>query len=437
MSQPQPKQTLPPIAFIDLQAQRRRIAGKIDAAIARVLDHGQFIMGPEIARLEQLLAEFTGAAHAVTCASGTDALLLPMMARGVGPGDAVFVPAFTFVAAAEVSAVLGATPVFVDITAGDYCLCPESLRCAIDDASKLGLRPAAVVAVDLYGQIADYPAIAGIAEEAGLFVIEDAAQSFGAKLNGKRAGSFGHAAGTSFFPAKPLGCYGDGGAIFTGDAELAERLRLIRIHGQGGRKYQYSELGLNGRLDTLQAAILIEKLGIFEDEIAARERVAARYTQALADVVAAPKLRPGAASVWAQYTVRVKDRENMAKRMGAEGVPTAVHYPMPLTEQAAYRKFPVVSTGIPESARAAAEVLCLPMHPYLSESDQDRVIESLRRAAGGQRHEGSRAGEGRHDARPRILQGQADSRHRRRGHGGHGAHCRADARPHRQALRPR
>lgn len=382
MSQPQPKHTPSSIAFIDLQAQRRRIAGAIDAAIARVLDHGQFIMGPEIARLEKLLAEFTGAAHVVTCASGTDALLLPLMARGLGPGDAVFVPAFTFVAAAEVSAVLGATPVFVDIGADDYCLSPDSLRTAIADARQSGLRPAAVVAVDLYGQIADYPAIAEIAGEAGLFVIEDAAQSFGAELDGKRAGSFGHVAATSFFPAKPLGCYGDGGAIFTYDAELAERLRRIRVHGQGGGKYRHAEVGLNGRLDTLQAAILIEKLAIFEDEIIARNRIAARYTESLADVVMVPGLRPGATSVWAQYAVRVKDRDAVAARMGEDGVPTAVHYPKPLSEQAAYRQFPVVSTGIPESVRAAAEVLCLPMHPYLSETDQDRVIESLRRAAG-------------------------------------------------------
>lgn len=387
MSQAQPKPAPPPIPFIDLQAQRLRIGSKIDAAIARVLDHGQFIMGPEIARLESLLAEFTGVPHAITCASGTHALLLPLMARGIGKGDAVFVPAFTFVAAAEVSAVLGATPVFVDICAEDYGMSPESLRTAIADAKEQDLRPAAVIGVDLYGQIADYPAIAEIAREHGLFVVEDAAQSFGATLGGKRAGNFGDAAGTSFFPAKPLGCYGDGGAVFTHDAELAERMRLMRIHGQGGRKYQYAEIGLNGRLDTLQAAILIEKLAIFEDEIHARERIAARYTEALRDVVTAPRLRPGATSVWAQYTVRVRNREDIAKAMAADGIPTAVHYPKPLTEQPAYEGFPVVSAGIPQSIKAAADVLCLPMHPYLSESDQDRVIESLKHAVETLRHE--------------------------------------------------
>jgi dTDP-4-amino-4,6-dideoxygalactose transaminase len=380
MSQVKPHQAASQIPFIDLQAQRRRIGSQIETAIARVLDHGQFIMGPEIARLEAMLAEFAGTAHAVTCASGTDALLLPMMARGIGKGDAVFVPAFNFVAAAEVSAVLGATPVFVDVCEDDYCLSPESLRTAIADARALGLRPAAVVAVDLYGQIADYPAISTVAEEAGLFVIEDAAQSFGAWLGGIRAGSFGNVAGTSFFPAKPLGCYGDGGAIFTSDEELAGRLRLLRVHGQGARKYQYEDIGLNARFDTLQAAILIEKLAIFEDEIVARDRIAARYTAALSGIATTPRPRAGATSVWAQYTLRVKNRDEVAKCMGEDGIPTAVHYPVPLTEQPPYRRFPVVSSGVPVSARVAAEVLCLPMHPYLSETDQDRVVESLRRA---------------------------------------------------------
>jgi dTDP-4-amino-4,6-dideoxygalactose transaminase len=382
MSQVKPHQAASQIPFIDLQAQRRRIESQIDATIARVLDHGQFIMGPEIARLEAMLAEFVGLPHAITCASGTDALLLPMMARNIGKGDAVFVPAFTFVAAAEVSAVLGATPVFVDICEDDFCLSPESLRTAIADAKDLGLRPAAVVAVDLYGQMADYPAISAISDEAGLFLIEDAAQSFGARLGGTRAGACGHVAGTSFFPAKPLGCYGDGGAIFTGDADLAGRLRLLRVHGQGARKYQYAEIGLNARFDTLQAAILIEKLAIFEDEIAARDRIAARYTAALSGIAKTPRPRAGATSVWAQYTLRVNNRDLVAKRMAEDGIPTAVHYPVPLTEQPPYRRFPVVSSGVPVSIRAAAQVLCLPMHPYLSESDQDRVIESLRRAVG-------------------------------------------------------
>jgi dTDP-4-amino-4,6-dideoxygalactose transaminase len=367
------------IAFIDLKAQRDRIRDRLDVAIGRVLDHGSFIMGPEIAELERRLAEFCGVRHAITCSSGTDALLLPLMAKGIGRGSAVFVPAFTFVAAAEVSAVLGATPFFVDVLPDTFNMDPESLAGSISAAREMGLDPAAVVPVDLYGQTADYRALAPVAEEHGLFVIEDAAQSFGATLDGARAGSFGNVAGTSFFPAKPLGCYGDGGAIFTNDGALADAIRQVRVHGQGDAKYQYRSIGVNGRLDTVQAAVLIEKLAIFPDEIEARQRVAERYDRGLGDIATVPMVAEGMRSVWAQYTLKVDDRDGLVERLRAEGVPTAIHYPLPLTEQPAYGDFPVAPSGVPVSEALSRQVLSLPMHPYLDEPTQDRIIDAVRR----------------------------------------------------------
>ena len=367
------------IAFIDLKAQRDRIRDRLDAAIGRVLDHGSFIMGPEIAELERRLAEFCGVRHAITCSSGTDALLLPLMAKGIGRGSAVFVPAFTFVAAAEVSAVLGATPFFVDVLPDTFNMDPESLVASISAARDQGLEPAAVVPVDLYGQMADYRALGPIAEERGLFVIEDAAQSFGATLDGVRAGTFGDVAGTSFFPAKPLGCYGDGGAIFTNDDALADAIRQIRVHGQGDAKYQYRLIGVNGRLDTVQAAVLIEKLAIFQDEIEARQRVAERYNEGLGDVAAVPRLADGMRSVWAQYTLKVEGRDGVVERLRGEGVPTAIHYPLALTDQPAYRDFPIAPGGVPVSETLTRQVFSLPMHPYLDEPTQDRIIDAVRR----------------------------------------------------------
>lgn len=368
------------IPFIDLAAQQERIRPQIDAAIAKVLAHGRYILGPEVTELEEKLAEFVGVHHAIGCASGTDALLLPMMAAGIGPGDVVFVPAFTFVAAAEVSAILGATPFFVDVNADDFNLSADSLRQAISDARTKGLKPRAIVPVDLFGQMADYAAIEAIAEDSNLLVIEDAAQSFGATLDGKRAGEFGHVAGTSFFPAKPLGCYGDGGAIFTNDDALADRIRAIRVHGQGKGKYQYDDLGLNGRLDTIQAAILIEKIAIFADEVAARNAIANRYMQALENIVVVPKVMPGRTSVWAQYTIRTDKRDDIASALAHRDIPTAIHYPKPLTEQPAYATYPVVSTGIETAENLSREVLSLPMHPYLSKDQQDRVIAAVHQA---------------------------------------------------------
>src|SRR5215468_8546775 len=294
-----------PIPFIDLAAQRRRLGLSIDEAIARVLGHCQFILGPEVRALETKLAEFCGVRHVVTCASGTDALVLVLMAQGIGPGDAVICPSFTFTATAEVVALTSATPVFADVEEGSFNLDPESLRRACGTARALGLRPRAVIPVDLFGQPADYDRIGAIAEAESLFVLDDAAQGFGATYKNRRIGALAPATATSFFPAKPLGCYGDGGPVLTDDEELEQVMRSIRVHGEGRDKYDCVRIGLNGRLDTIQAAVLIEKLKIFPEEIVARERVARRYFAGLADVATVPALARGATSVWAQYTIRL------------------------------------------------------------------------------------------------------------------------------------
>ena len=380
-----------PIPFIDLQAQRRRIENQIDSAIARVLAHGSYILGPEVAELERLLAEFAGVHHAITCSSGTDALLLPLMAWGIGPGDAVFVPAFTFVATAEAVALVGATPVFVDVLADTFNMDPASLEKAIEalaggaitsEALAGGeLRPKAIIPVDLFGQPADYDRIVPIAERHGLKLLADTAQGFGASLQGKRTGCFGHMAATSFFPAKPLGCYGDGGAVFTNSDDEAELLRSLLNHGQGRDRYQNVRIGINGRLDTLQAAILIEKLKIFEDEIEARDRIADRYGRSLGDLARVPILVPGARSVWAQYTLRIPHRDAVAARLRDRGIPTAIYYPTPLSRQVGYRHYPTVPGGLPVSDELAKDVISLPMHPYLQSPIQDRIIDAVSEAS--------------------------------------------------------
>jgi len=373
-----------PIPFIDVAAQRRRLGRSVDEAIARVLGHCQFILGPEVRAFEAALAAFCGARHAVSCASGTDALVLVLMAKGIGPGDAVICPSFTFTATAEVAALVGATPVFADVEEGSFNLDPESLQRACATARKLGLRPKVVIPVDLFGQPADYDRIMPIAEAEGLFVLDDAAQAFGATYKNRRLGALAPATATSFFPAKPLGCYGDGGAVLTEDEELAQVMRSVRVHGEGRDKYDCVRIGLNGRLDTIQAAILIEKLKIFPDEIVARERVARRYSAALADVAIVPKLARGSTSVWAQYTIRLAagKRDALAAALNPQGIPTAVYYPTPLHCQEPYRRFPVAEGGAPVSERLADEVISLPMHAYLDEATQDRIIAAVRRALG-------------------------------------------------------
>jgi dTDP-4-amino-4,6-dideoxygalactose transaminase len=372
-----------PVPFIDIAAQRRRLGTSIDDAVARVLDHCQFINGPEVTALETALAKFSGARHVVSCASGTDALLMVLMAKNVGPGDAVLCPSFTFCATGEAVALTGATPVFVDVDEATFNIDPASLTRGIATAKQRGLKPRAVIPVDLFGQSADHDAIAAIAEAEGLFVLDDAAQGFGASYKGRKLGTFGLATATSFFPAKPLGCFGDGGAIFTDDDELADTLRSIRVHGQGSDKYDNVRLGLTGRLDTMQAAILIEKLKIFEDEIAARNAVAERYARGLGNVVTVPRLAAGCTSVWAQYTIRLPkgtDRDGFAAALKAQGIPTAIYYTKSMHQQTAYRDFPVADGGLPASERLSDDVISLPMHAYLDEPTQQRVIKAVRDA---------------------------------------------------------
>jgi dTDP-4-amino-4,6-dideoxygalactose transaminase len=372
-----------PVPFIDVASQRRRLGSSIDEAVSRVLGHCQFINGPEVTQLEAALAAFSGAKHVVTCASGTDALLMVLMAKNVGPGDAVLCPSFTFCATGEAVALTGATPVFVDVDEATFNIDVASLKRGIATAKKLGLKPRGVIPVDLFGQSADHDAISAVAEAEGLFVLDDAAQAFGASYKGRRLGGFGLITATSFFPAKPLGCFGDGGAIFTDDAALAETLRSIRVHGQGSDKYDNVRLGLTGRLDTIQAAILIEKLKIFEDEIAARNRVAERYAQGLGNVVTVPYVASNATSVWAQYTIRLPagtDRNEFAAALKAQGIPTAIYYPKSMHQQTAYRNYPVADGGLAICEKLSDDVISLPMHAYIDEPMQERIIAAVRSA---------------------------------------------------------
>jgi dTDP-4-amino-4,6-dideoxygalactose transaminase len=304
------------------------------------------------------------------------------MAKSVKPGQAILCPSFTFAATAEVVAWLGAVPIFVDCLPETFNMDPASLEFGINTARQLGLKPVGVIPVDLFGQPADYDAIEAICAREDLWILCDAAQSFGASYHGRKLGTIGAATSTSFFPAKPLGCYGDGGAVFTNDDELAAIMRSLRVHGQGSDKYDNVRIGMNGRLDTMQAAVLIEKLKIFPDEIAARDRVAKRYNEMLGDVVAVPIVAEGNTSVWAQYTMRVPNRDALAAALKAKGVPTAIYYPKPLHQQTAYSKFPCAGNGVPVSERLAGEVLSLPMHPYLEEAVQDRIITAVRETLG-------------------------------------------------------
>jgi dTDP-4-amino-4,6-dideoxygalactose transaminase len=371
-----------PIPFIDVGAQRRRVGRAIDEAIARVTAHCQFIDGPEIAIFEKALAEYCGAQHAVSCASGTDALMLVLMARNIGPGDAVICPSYTFCATAEVVVLLGATPVFADVDESTFNIDAASLERAFVTAERHGLKPKAVIPVDLFGLPADHDAIAAVAKAKGLFVLDDAAQAFGAVYKGRRLGTLAPATATSFFPAKPLGCYGDGGAVLTDDRVLAETLRSLRVHGQGADKYDNVRIGMTSRLDTIQAAVLIEKLKIFRDELGEREAIARRYADGLADVAVVPRVPAGMTSVWAQYTIRIAGggRDRLAAALKAQGIPTGIYYPKPLHRQAAYKHFPFADNGLPVTDRLVGEVISLPMHAYLDAPTQDRVIEAVRGA---------------------------------------------------------
>jgi len=371
---------LAPIPFIDVGAQRRRLGRAVDDAISRVTTHCQFINGPEVVEFESQLAAFCGARYAVGCASGTDALMLVLMAKGIGPGDAVICPAFTFCATAEVVVLVGATPVFADVDADTFNLSATSVQRAVATAKRHGLKPKALITVDLFGLPADYDALLAVAKAEGLFVLDDAAQGFGAAYKGRKLGTIAPATATSFFPAKPLGCYGDGGAILTDDAGLVEVLKSLRVHGQGADKYDNVRIGMTSRLDTMQAAVLIEKLKIFADEIDARDKAARRYGEGLRDVAIVPEVPEGLSSVWAQYTIRLKPgiRDALAAKLKAQGIPTAIYYPKPLHRLEAYRQYPVVDNGIPVTDQLADEVISLPMHAYLDEPTLDRVIEAVR-----------------------------------------------------------
>ncbi|MEM7728637.1 MAG: DegT/DnrJ/EryC1/StrS aminotransferase family protein [Pseudomonadota bacterium] len=370
--------------FIDLAAQQDALRPEIEAGIAAVLAHGQYILGPEVREFEAKLAEFGQARHALGCANGTDALILPLMVWGVGPGDAVFVPSFTYCATAECVALQGATPVFVDVDRETYNMSAASLRAAIEGVVAAGeLTPRAVIAVDIFGQSADYPAIAPIAKAFGLKLIADSAQGFGTTLDGRHPVSWADVATTSFFPAKPLGCYGDGGAMLTDDADLAGALDSARVHGKGADKYDNIRIGLNSRLDTLQAAILLPKLAVFGNEIEARNRLAGRYRDGLAQTAVRrlPTVMDGVVSTWAQYTIEVDDPVAMGAALKTQGIPTARYYPRPIHQQSAYAHYPVGAGGMANTEDCTPHIISLPMSPYLTEADQDRVIDAVREHA--------------------------------------------------------
>ena len=384
-----------PIPFIDLQAQRRRLGEPLEAAILEVVRSGAYIMGPQVAQFEVALGAFGEAPHVLSCGSGTEALVLPLMAWEIGAGDAVFCPSFTFAATAEVMPLVGASPVFVDILPDTYNMDAAHLDAAIEAVKRDGkLTPKAIIAVDLFGQPADYPAISAVARKHGLKLIADSAQGFGCTLEGHHPIHWADVATTSFFPAKPLGAYGDGGAVLCKDARLHDLLVSLRVHGQAvksdleGRtfehdpKYLNMRVGMNSRMDTLQAAVLLQKLSIFPDEIEARNRVADRYAEGLSDVVTTPKVIAGGRSTWAQYTVETQDRDGLAAHLKAAEIPTAVYYPIPIHRQGVYSGYPTGPGGLPVTQAKAERVISLPMHPYLEPDVQDQIIAAVCAFAG-------------------------------------------------------
>lgn len=366
------------LKFIDLSLQQNRIRNELDAAIERVLNHGQYIMGPEVEKFENDLKIFTGVSNALTCANGTDALTLVLMAWGIGPGDAVFIPSFTYIASAETSAQLGATPFFVDVLEDSFNIDPDSFQKGIDDAVKAGLNPAVVIPVDLFGLPADVNTIKKITRKHDIKILVDAAQSFGATYHGSRVGTLGDATTTSFFPAKPLGCYGDGGAVFTNDDDLADIVDSIRLHGKGNQKYDNLRIGINSRLDTLQAAILIEKLKIFPEELELRENVSSSYQSKLGSFIKTPQVSKGIKSSWAQYTLILENRDEVKKFLDESNIPSVIYYPKAISQQSGYSNFPSVSSGLKISEDLSKKVLSLPMYPYLKEKNIEYICETLK-----------------------------------------------------------
>ncbi len=367
-----------PIAFIDLKSQYARIGARASAAIQDVVTSGRYVMGPVIEELEQRLAAYGGVAHAIGVSSGTEALFIPLLARGIGEGDAVFMPAFTFTATAEVAVLAGATPVFVDCNRDSFNISTTDLEAKIAQVTAEGrLRPAAVVAVDLFGQPADYKTINTLAARHGMLVIADAAQSFGAEAGNRRVGGLAEVSATSFYPSKPLGCYGDGGAIFTDDQGLDEIMRSVRNHGEGADRYDIVRIGVNGRLDAIQAAVLLVKLDIFDDELARREVVAKAYDERLGGYVETPWRVPDTRSAWAQYTLKVERRDELAAHLKDRGIPSMIYYPMPMHFQPAYKDYGDGPGSLPVSEKLSEEVLSLPFHPYLTEGEIDRITTAV------------------------------------------------------------
>ncbi len=370
--------------FIDLAKQQSLIRVKLEKRIKDVLDHGSYIMGPEIQELEEKLADYVGIQHCITCSSGTDALLMPLMAQRIGKGDAVITTPFTFIATAEVIKLVGATPVFVDICPDTFNINPAGIPDAIEYANAQGLSTKAIIPVDLFGLPAPYAKIEKIALENGLFVLEDAAQGFGGAISGRKACIFGHVAATSFFPAKPLGCYGDGGAVFTSDDDLAHILRSIRIHGGGADKYDNVRVGINGRLDTLQAAVLLEKLDIFPSEVVSRNRAAEYYTNSLPVGFRAPIVSENYLSSWAQYSILLevdKDRDSVIKSLKEQNIPVMIYYKIPLHLQKVFDYLGYKKGDFPVSEKTSENILSIPMHPYIKTSEQDKILEALHAAA--------------------------------------------------------
>ena len=366
------------IPFIDLKAQRLRLDGRIEAAVMKVIEEGRYILGPEVTELENKLAEFAGIGQALSCANGTDAILIPLMAWGIGPGDAVFVPAFTFAASAEVIVLAGASPVFVDVDPITYNMSPESLSAAIDMVKAAGdLTPRAIIAVDLFGQPADYPALAAIAKAHDLKLISDNAQGFGCTLDGKSPLHWADALTISFYPAKPLGAYGDAGAVLVKDEALYATMKSVRVHGEGSERYEYARIGLNSRLDTIQAAILLAKLGVFADEIQMRQAVADKYAASMGNAIKVPAIIAGGQSVWAQYTVEVTERDAFRDHLASKGVPSAIYYPIPLHLHEPYASYPIAPGGLPVTEAVAHTVVSLPMHPDMSDAHVEQVCNAV------------------------------------------------------------
>ena len=375
------------IAFIDLAAQQSRIRPLLDTRLQQVMDRGDYIMGQEVDELEAALSARLDGVQAISCSSGTDALILGLLGLGVRPRDGIIVPSFTFAASAEAIAVLGASPVFAEVEEASFNLDPDQLEGALSAGRKAGLNMVGIMAVGLFGQPANLPALSAFAEQHGLWLLDDAAQSFGASWNKKPVGQFGAVTATSFFPAKPLGCYGDGGAIFTADDTIAEIARSCRIHGQGHDKYENVHIGMTARLDTMQAAVLLAKLEIFDDELIKRQQVAERYHKLLEDIVRTPKLAAEASSSWAQYVIRLPqgtDRTALQSAMKAQGVPTAIYYPRPMHTQPVYQRYPVTLSGLSRTEAMAGDVLALPMHPYLEKHAQMQVVQALETALSAQ-----------------------------------------------------